>query len=224
MIKQSKFIPFVVVISLSNVFGFPNLPSLKAEDPATEQKDSHPTLNQVFKAVTGVAEGRKRKVNDLIDQRDVAITLAVLAKMGWKVREAKQLLEHSLPPNDFLVNRFSTKKGAEFMRHISKYNRIYDQLDRIQQVPQGRKLLDELIHGPDGYKLIQYYAKSDAKGRNRLADLVASVNGEDRKVRKEAQKTTGRIYTYVQLAEHLKTSYTKEFGSSKKPATTERLL
>jgi hypothetical protein len=147
------------------------------------------------------ASQKGRQASDLVTRRDVEQVLDGLKQRGWDVAERKEILESSLPGDDWLVQRLQTTAGRKFLREIASYPDAYDRLDRLRRLPDGRQILDRLIQGPDGYKLIEYLT-NEPGGRQMGRMLSNTPKG------KNFNQTTGRIYIASDLLKRLKESHT----------------
>jgi hypothetical protein len=137
---------------------------------------------------------------DLISRDQAAAVLERVAKIGWQVADADEILEQVLSEASPLVKRLRTKEGRKFMRQAAGYPQAYDRLDHLERLPDGQRILKQLIDGPDGYKLIEYL--TTAPGGENMGKMLSSTP----KGRKFNQ-STGRIYTQEQLLARLKHSY-----------------
>lgn len=151
---------------------------------------------------------------DLLSRSTVKSVLLVLREAGWHIDKEKVLMELTLPDNDFLAVQFRTKKGAEFMRHISKLELAYDRLDRLTNLDFGRKTVLDLIRGPDGHKLIEYYT-STAKRGNSITEILPKGPSGKSPAGKKFNEPTGRIYTETHLLAQLKQFYLEELNAKR---------
>ncbi len=137
---------------------------------------------------------------DLITRKDVEAVLKRLASRGYQPRDAKQIIEASLSESDFLVQLLGGTRGRKFMRKVKKESLIYDRLDRIAQVPQGKRTLSDLIKLPDAHR---YAPVRPARGIPTLLDLLPKRRSSRTRSIKDYDKPTGKIYTAKQLQERL---------------------
>lgn len=137
---------------------------------------------------------------DLITRDQATKVLDGLKKLGWDVPDRNEILEDVLSESDPLVKRLRTKSGKTFMRQSARYPQAYDRLDRLERLPDGQRILKQLIEGPDGYKLIEYLTTSSG-GKNMGKMLGKIPEGEN------FNQKTGHIYTQADLLERLKESY-----------------
>jgi hypothetical protein len=152
---------------------------------------------------------------DFLSRSTVESLLAELAKLGWTVRDRDAILAQLTPDKDLLTEQFSTPRGREFMRKVSKNPASFEYLQRLSETANGQRQVKDLMKLPNGPDV--------------LAALVSSPQGRDISKRiaagpktKNFDKPTGRIYTQAQLVTRLRESYTKELagGAKAEPAKT----
>jgi hypothetical protein len=146
---------------------------------------------------------RDYRPGDLLSQSDVKTVFISLKDAGWSVPGAKQIVELALPDQDFLVKTLRSESGQRFMRQANKYELAFDWLDRLARLPYGKQTITDTLKVPDGYKLIEHYAKPSEK-HNNLAEILPNDQNGRRPTGKDFDKPTGRIYTEEQLIERLK--------------------
>lgn len=134
---------------------------------------------------------------DLIRQSQIDAVLKNVATAGWKVNNAKQIVELGLPDGSFLVRELSTPAGKKFMRKVAARAGGYSQLDRLSKIPRGEQLVRDMIRSPNGDDLITYLATT--QGGHNLGKMMAGVRGGV-----DLNKPTGRIYTANDLLAVLK--------------------
>jgi len=123
-----------------------------------------------------------------------------LKMMGWVVAERRSILNRVPADNDFLVRKLRTRKGKEFMGRIANCRQAYDRLDRLCWLPHGKQTVHDLIHGKDGYKLLEYL--TNAPGGKELGKMLSKApKGAD------FNKPTGKVYTIRMLLVELKKSH-----------------
>ena len=135
----------------------------------------------------------------IITRSEVKPIFQRLAKMGHRVAapNAKKILEQVLADDAFLVRELRTPKGRKFMARIADYPLAYDRLDRLARLPRGRRIAGDLIHGPGGYKMIEYL--TTARGGAELGKMLSKSPKGAR-----FNKPTGRIYTVDMLLSRLR--------------------
>lgn len=131
---------------------------------------------------------------DLITQGMVTRIAKALRDKGWELTNEAELVERTLPDNDFLIKQFSDKKGRAFLDKIRGYPGGIDRVDRWARMPQGEASVGDLIHKiPNGYEWIE--AMTTTKRGKRLGErLSKSPSGRD------FNKKTGKLYFAESLA------------------------
>jgi hypothetical protein len=140
---------------------------------------------------------------DLLTAPKVEKILAKLEQIHWKVADARDIVKLVLSDSDWLAGRFSGGEGKEFMRQIARTAGGYDRVDRLRDLPDGQRIVSDLIEGPDGFTMIEYMTRTQG-GRN-LGDYLSEDEGGA-----DFNKRTGRIYTEQELLKRLKISYDAE--------------
>ena len=138
---------------------------------------------------------------DLITRSQIEFVLTKLDDAGAKVPGAKKIAERGLPNDSFLIRQFSTPAGRSFMRKLSHTPGAFVRLDRLSAIPDGEKLIVDLMHDKGGYTLIEYLATT--KGGQNMGAMMAAVPGGD------LNKPTGRIYTVADFVDAIKAAYAK---------------
>jgi hypothetical protein len=182
---------------------------LVAKMPASNDKKQVPAGKfPTFETVTRTVEKhlgtiRGYRPGDLITTSMVESLFRKLEKFNWKVADRRDILKMVLPDSDWMARQFSSDNGRDFMRQIADLPGGYDRVDRLRRMPYGQQQMADLMRGPDGYKLFEYMTTTQG-GKNLGAMLSQGVNGED------FNRTTGRIYTQLDLIKRLKKSYDVE--------------
>lgn len=138
----------------------------------------------------------------------------VLKKQGWEVADWTSLVSRVPADDSFLVRRLRTRDGRKFMTQVYKYPHGYDRLDRVSQLARGHALVDELVRGPEGYKMIQYM--TETTGGETMGSMLGNTP-----LGKDFNKPTGQIYTMEMLLDDLKERYAetrKDVKKSNPPA------
>lgn len=167
---------------------------IKKKETLPEFADIEKTVVGYFKLLEGYQAG------GILSRSEVEAVYKLLARQGWKVPKWKLFLQRVPADHSFLVRRLRTDDGRKFMAHIAKYPGGYDRLDRMSRLARGQLLVDELIRGPDGHKMIQYMTKTSA-GATLGSMLSDTARGKD------FNKPTGQIYTVDMLLDALRESY-----------------
>ncbi len=156
---------------------------------------------------------------DMLAQGDVKAVTAALAKQGWKVPDAARLVEDTLPDDDILIQLFrGSKKGLGFMRDCERFTLSYDRLDRLIRLPGGVLTIKQLIKGPDGYKMVQYFTDTAYRG-NCIVDILPRGENGQLPSSKGFNEPTGKIYTEKMLLATLKQLYDRQFPAPKSAAS-----
>lgn len=158
-------------------------------------------------------KGFQRK--DLLTQADAKNVLDRLRKAGWNVPKQEQLLEYILADSHPLVTTLQGSKGTAFMRKVSDRKNIFDQLDRLTQLPGGTKTLKSMVQAKDGQKLVDYYFGSAAKGNTLTQTLPRGISGKPPKDA-DFEKPTGKIYNGEQFLVKLKIIFEAQAKAVKK--------
>jgi len=141
---------------------------------------------------------------ELISRGNVEDVFAELERQGWKVADKQKILDLVLPDNDPLVTILRSPPGAKFMGEVSRYQLIYDRLDRVVHENGGRQMLQDLVKLPDAAR----YAKFPvARGLPNLIDfLPKGPSGKTRQIR-DYDQSTGKLYTAEAFLTRIETSY-----------------
>jgi hypothetical protein len=155
-------------------------------------------VDQHFARLPGYRPG------DIITKGDVQPLFGRLNELGWPVKDQQAILAQLLGKEDFLVATLRTNAGRRFMGKVSRYDLMYDRLDRIARESGGRELLTSLVRLPDGQR---YASPRRPRAVPGLVDMLPkNASGKTRKVA-DYNKPTGRIYTADQLLQRLQQSY-----------------
>jgi len=150
-----------------------------------------------FKSEKGFKEG------DLITQSMTIRLFQRLEKFGWRVSDAREVVELTLPDGDFLVKTFKTSKGRAFLAKIARHPEAIDRADRMVRMPNGKKNITDLVQKiPNGADLIVSLA-SKKNGQQVSKRMAGTKHGRN------FNKPTGRFYQLENLVERLQISYEK---------------
>jgi len=162
---------------------------------------SLPKFDEIEKAVEKHFESQRGyKSGDLLTSKDTPAVFKKLESLGWKVADRKEIEKQFLPETDWLVKQLRTDDGQKFMREVARNPSGFDRIDRMRKMPYGDRQLVDLIHSPEGYKMIEYMTTTEG-GKNLGKSLSRGKQGKD------FNEPTGRIYTEKQLVERLKQSH-----------------
>ena len=202
-----KSLPLLIVIVLL-VYGR-GAYAAGGKPPKTAAKEKAPTgplpsFDLVTKQVKQVlALDSEYREGDLLTAPKVERILAKLEQIHWKVADAKEIIKLVLPESDWMATRLLNGEGRQFMRRIAALPGGYDRVDRLRYLPEGERVVTNLLDGPDGYTMIEYMTTT--RGGKNLGDYLSEDdNGA------EFNKRTGRIYTEKELLKRLKVSYDAE--------------
>ena len=149
---------------------------------------------------------KKYERDDLITTTDVEPVLARLGDANWDVPQQEKLLDRTVNSGDQLATLLGSKRGLKFMRSVSNREGVYDQLDRLLQLPGGDRMVRDMIHAHNGVDLLEYYFDHADRGIN-LSELLPNRPNGRPPQDKDFRKPTGRIYTGASLIEHLQVIY-----------------
>ena len=141
---------------------------------------------------------------DLITRRDVQAILKQLRQRGIVPKDAKEILEAALPESHFLVELSRSTRGRRFLRKTKNEELIYDRLDRIAGVPNGQRMLRDLVKLPDAHR---YAPMRPARGTPSMLDLLPKRGSSRTRTIRDYSKPTGRIYTEDDLVKRLGDSF-----------------
>jgi len=193
-IKMNKtLLTTVIVLSLmttlpqrDDVLGAEPIPSASAQQVTTFTKQYFSTLP-------------KYKSGNLITQTEVAGLLKEISKKGWGVapKDEAQLRKRILSDNDFLVKELNrTQQGHSFLHKIRNYPGGIDRLDKIAQMPKGKRDVHAIIYKiPDGDQWIK--GMTTTQHGRRMGNSISRWQHDN------FNKNTGRLYTVDQLLPEL---------------------
>lgn len=191
--KDMQFNFLVRVVPIIACF-FLARPAVSAEQAKTPEFDKvSRAIEMYFAAHPDYRSG------DLICTSQVQQVLKIVAASGWKMYNAREILERSVPDGSFLAGQLSTPAGRRFMRKISSHAGAYSHLDRLSSVPGGESIVRDLIRKPGGDELVTYMTST--KGGRNMGKMMAGVRGGV-----DLNKPTGRIYTAADLIAALQES------------------
>lgn len=193
----------LAILAVANAIGpVFHVPSHAAGAAATAPEHQVPL--PAFSTIEKIVHDHFRKNHidrrALLSRGEVQPLFAQFEKAGWKVEDEKDILDHVLADNDFMVQQLRTPQGRQFAAQIARYPEGYDRADRLRRLPRGERFLSDMVRGPDGYKLIEYMTMSPY-GYNMGLMLSDTPDGRD------FNQPTGRIYTSDQFLKRLRESY-----------------
>jgi hypothetical protein len=169
--------------------------------PAEAHRSTLPEFATVARAFTDYfAQLPDYQPGDIISRSQAEAVLRRVEQLGFPLRNQKTLLAAVLADDEFLVVQLRTPAGRKFMRRISALPDVYDRMDRMARLPQGRQTIVDLIRGPGGEDLLKYLTTTPG-GRQLGQQLSRVPQGAN------FQQPTGRIYTAAMLLERLKAEY-----------------
>jgi hypothetical protein len=175
------------------------------EKPLPKFETAANSVRREFAALTYYKQG------DIISHSEVKQAFDHLRLLGWTVPDANEILAKIPGDKEFLVRQMRTEKGFKFMRSVSQWPESYDRLDRLTALPDGRRILLDLIDDRGGYEMVDYLVNSDGGGA--MGQMLTQAPGGA-----DFKKPTGKIYTVDQLLDRLERSYEKTLELRKKQA------
>lgn len=150
-----------------------------------------------------LSEKKGYRPGDLLSKGDVDGIFAELRSLGWKVKDQKEISKQVLADDDFLVKQLRENWSSALTRSVSGKKLLYDRLDRVSRVDNGKQLINDICKLPDAKYALDY-----------LEDLLPKKpGGRTRKV-KDFDKPTGRIYTEQQFVKRLRQSFDQALAST----------
>lgn len=191
-IMQRTWLPMILVlVSIQVGYAAPKPKILKP--PTAAQIEA-----TVFKYFTSQKDFKQ---GDLITQSQTKKLLVAMDKHGWRVPDAKDLLDRVLEDDNYLVKEFNTVKGREFMNKIKDFPGGIDRMDRIARMPHGKVNVHDLINKiPNGDDWIR--GMTTTKRGQRMGDRLSTAP-----TGKNFNEPTGRIYTVEDLVQALNESF-----------------
>lgn len=179
---------------------------------AASSKQKFPTLARVEQAVNEqFASLPDYEDGDLIVRSQVTPLFAKLKSLGWKVADRKRIERDLLGDESLLAKMLLARDGRGLMRDCRGMEHAFDRLDRLARMNDGERILQSLIDGPDGYKMLEYM--TNTPGGTELGIMLGEApKGEN------FNRPTGRIYTKRQLMARLQKSYARASQPETKPA------
>jgi hypothetical protein len=168
-----------------------------------------PEFSEIQKIAERHFKAKGLEPGDILARSEVEPLLSLLKTAGWTVPDYKGVVNAVLKDSSFLVQSLRTEKGRKFARQITKDPRGYDRLDRLAAMPHGRQTVRDLIHGPDGDKLIKYLTTTG--GGTALGQMLSNAP-----TGKHFNEPTGRIYTTDQLIDVLEQKYAETLAKEQK--------
>jgi len=160
-----------------------------------------PSPSDVGRAINDhFADARHYHQGGIISKSDVEGLFAQLARIGWSVADREEILDATLADDDFLVRELRTPAGEKFSKRIGEYPEAFDQLYRLSQLKDGKRIVRDLVGAKGGYELIEYM--TTAKGGKNLSKMLARTPRG-----KRFEKPLERIFTVDDLKRHLAQSY-----------------
>ncbi len=156
---------------------------------------------------------KNRHPLDILSRDETRAVLRKLEQIGWKPADGDGLMNRTLAEDHFLVRALRAKGGIPFMRAVGGMSQGYDRLDQLSQLSDGRSIVQRLIDGPDGHKLLEYMTQ--ASGGMELGAMLSATPGA-----RDFNKPTGRIYTVDALLAALDQSYRGELNPKRKARPT----
>lgn len=163
-----------------------------------------PAFKEVEKLIVARFGSDDHELTDLITREQTEELFAEIEKLGWNIRDGKQILARIPSESEFFVRQLlGSKKGRSFMRDVAPMPLGYDRVDRISHLDRGHQFVRDMVKGPYGYKFIEYLTET-RYGKNMGRQLRDAPDGAN------FNKPTGRIYTAEQLLPILHEQYNAE--------------
>jgi hypothetical protein len=147
-------------------------------------------LKEHFAGLKGWQDG------DLLAQRDVKPVFRMLSAAGWTLRDEAEFVRLVPPDSDWLVQTLRSPRGTAFMRKVAPLGTGYERLDRLSQLPGGRRQIESLISARDGHLLLEFLETTEL-GRKTTAAVARTPSG------RSFDDSTGRLYTARAFEEEL---------------------
>lgn len=182
--------------------------------------DSLPSFAKIEEVVKRHVSMRKNyEPGDIISTSDVKDLFRQLKILGWKMSEKKKIYNSVLNDADFIVQQLRSSHGRRVMRKISSDPAVYDRLDRLSNLPGGKRMIHDVFRLPDAHK---YFAAKPTPGLKNITQLLPKgANGKTPSA-PNFEKPTGRIYTFEQLLERLRKSYLQDKKKLRKRRTQKK--
>ena len=172
--------------------------------PSVTRASSRPSPAVVQRVVADYFSKKEGyEPGDLITRHNVQAILKQLRQRGIVPKDAKEILQAALPENHFLVELSRSTRGRRFLRKTKNEELIYDRLDRIAGVPNGQRMLRDLVKLPDAHR---YAPMRPAQGTPSMLDLLPKRGSSRTRTIPNYAKPTGRIYTEADLVKRLRES------------------
>lgn len=149
-------------------------------------------------------EAAKLSPGQPVTQSYVTALAGKLKSQGWVVRDLESILELVPGDDEFLVQQLASARGKVFAKTLVRRPDDYSRLDRLSHLPDGQKMIRDLIGGPAGHHQMLTYMISTGGGKQLWSIVPNSRDARD------FNTPTGRIYTPEQLVEVLQQAYARE--------------
>ncbi len=170
----------------------------------TQKLPDWKTVEQTAKSTLASRQGYQP--GDLLAKSDVQGVLTQLQQLGWEVANRQELQKKTLDDGHFLVKELRTTAGLKFSRAVQHDDNVFDRLDRLSEYSGGHKLIDTIVHLPDGTKLM---LNKPTPGFSDLMSLLPKQANGLTPTNKDFSKPTGKIYNETELLKALADSYVK---------------
>ncbi|MCP4189533.1 MAG: hypothetical protein GY768_02775 [Planctomycetaceae bacterium] len=171
------------------------LGNLAAAEQAGQPERPHPQQVRAF-TLNFFSTLPDYQTGDLITQQQVDKLLRAMLKKEWVVsnQDRQHLLNRILRNDAFLAKELNaTKRSRHFLQKIKSYPGGIDRLDKIAQMPRGKRDVHAMIYNiPNGNDWI--------KGMTTTAYGRRMGNSISRWQKDAFNKKTGRLYTVEMLA------------------------
>ena len=192
MYKHVRYAVFTIALGLFTFGSW--MHETRADEPQRPSPQKVEAFtNSFFRTLPDYTPG------NLITKTQVEELIKAMFKNEWVINteDRNQLLKRILDDNAFLVKELNTTDhGRGFLRKIKNYPGGVDRLDKIAQMPKGKRDVHAMIYNiPNGDDWIKGMTTTE-HGR-RLGESISHWQRDD------FNKNTGRIYTVEALAPEL---------------------
>lgn len=102
---------------------------------------------------------------DLISSADVETIFDELNRLGWPPDDVESVADSFLPEGSLLVQELRTEAGRRFMRQVASLPGVYDRLERISWIANGRQWIEQLMENPGGVESMKILTRAEGVAR-----------------------------------------------------------
>ena len=118
-----------------------------------------------------------------------------------------------LDGNDFLVRQLKSPKGRQLYNRVAGLPGALDRLDRMRQMPNGKKTLDVFVQKTPGNADVTKTILTTKRGQRFARDIAKYSDGKD------FNKPTHRIYRVNELLTALKEAYVEQLAQTQQDSS-----